>query len=67
MDDSGIAEKPLKLANDEYFVLGDNRMVSIDSRHSDLGPVKKEQIIGRLIARWDEQESEWIDLVKAKE
>ena len=33
MTESGIAEKPLKLANDEFFVLGDNREISDDSRY----------------------------------
>lgn len=32
------------IQEDEYFVMGDNRMVSMDSRT--LGPIKKEQIIG---------------------
>ena len=35
----------IKLANDEYFVMGDNRSVSSDSRY--IGPIKKEQIIGK--------------------
>lgn len=32
------------LKEDEYFILGDNRMVSLDSRT--IGPIKKEQIKG---------------------
>ena len=36
--------KELKLKKDEYFVLGDNRIVSKDSRY--FGPVKKQYIKG---------------------
>lgn len=34
------------LGEDEYFVMGDNRPHSKDSRYSDVGPIKKEQIFG---------------------
>lgn len=48
---SGIAEEPLKLADDEYFVLGDNRKVSLDSRYEEVGPVQKEAIAGKAVLR----------------
>jgi signal peptidase I len=47
----GIAVNPIQLAEDEYFVLGDNRTVSLDSRYEEVGPVKKENIGGRAIFR----------------
>jgi len=37
------------LTEDEYFVLGDNRTFSLDSRR--IGPVPRENIIGRVILR----------------
>ncbi len=49
--DPGIAEEPIKLGDDEFFVLGDNRTVSEDSRYEEVGPVKRENIEGRAILR----------------
>ena len=37
------------LSDDEYFVMGDNRMASYDSRS--IGPIKKDKIIGRVLLR----------------
>ena len=37
------------LAEDAYFVMGDNRMFSYDSRS--IGPVKKDKIVGRVLMR----------------
>ncbi|PNV63867.1 signal peptidase I [Clostridium sp. chh4-2] len=42
------AENPILLGNDEYFVLGDNRGFSSDSRDSDVGNVKMSQILGKV-------------------
>lgn len=38
---------PIQLSADEYFVLGDNRPASLDSRSASLGPVHRSAIIGR--------------------
>jgi signal peptidase I len=49
--DQGRAAEPIKLTEDEYFVLGDNRSVSKDSRSEDVGNVEKDNIGGRVILR----------------
>ena len=51
IEDIGDIGFPLALGDDEYFVLGDNRNDSIDSRFAAIGPVKKEIIIGRASFR----------------
>ena len=41
----------ITLASDEFFVLGDNRLVSLDSRFSSVGPVKRSEILGKALVR----------------
>lgn len=38
-----------QVGEDEYFMMGDNRMYSYDSRS--IGPIKKDKIIGRVLLR----------------
>ena len=45
---AGRAESPIELGEDEYFLLGDNRDSSEDSRFSNVGNVKREQIWGKV-------------------
>ena len=45
--DPGIAQNEMLLASDEFFVLGDNRNSSDDSRSGNIGAVKKDTIIGK--------------------
>ena len=40
----------IALGPDEYLVLGDNRPDSYDSRMADMGPIRREAILGRV--RW---------------
>ena len=47
MIDAGIAQNELTLAADEYFVLGDNRNSSEDSRSGNIGALNKDNIIGK--------------------
>lgn len=47
ISDVGIANEKIELAEDEYFVLGDNRASSEDSRNADVGNVKREYIYGK--------------------
>lgn len=48
MADYGIAGNEIQLGSDEYFVLGDNRNMSEDSRSSNIGAVKKDTIAGKV-------------------
>lgn len=47
IDDAGIAEEKVRLGSDEYFVLGDDRKNSEDSRNADVGNVKRSYIYGK--------------------
>ena len=49
--DPGRAEKEITLGADEYFVLGDNRNNSTDSRDPFVGNIKKSDFIGKAFAR----------------
>ena len=51
MQDAGLAAEPITLGDDEYFVLGDNRNDSMDSRMAEVGPIVGERIIGRAWLR----------------
>lgn len=45
--DAELAAEEILLEEDEYFVLGDNRNNSEDSRYANIGNVKKEYIVGK--------------------
>ncbi|MCR5591187.1 MAG: signal peptidase I [Lachnospiraceae bacterium] len=50
-EDAGIASSPVELSAGEYFVLGDNRVESIDSRFEAVGLVTSTRITGRVFFR----------------
>lgn len=47
----GRAAEPIELGDDEYFVMGDNRNNSSDSRTDMVGNIKRENIIGKAWLR----------------
>lgn len=47
IEDAGLAKDKITLSEDEFFVLGDNRNNSEDSRYANIGNIKKEYIVGK--------------------
>lgn len=51
MNNAGLADEPITLGSKEYFVLGDNRNDSEDSRYADIGLVNADYIEGKVYFR----------------
>ena len=51
MEEAGLAAEPITLGADEYFVLGDNRNNSQDSRAANVGVIHRDEILGRAWVR----------------
>ncbi len=55
IEEAGLAAEEITLGSDEFFVLGDNRNNSEDSRYANIGNVRKEHIIGKawfIVSPW---------------
>ena len=48
IEEAGLAASELTLGDDEYFVLGDNRNNSQDSRYESVGNIQKRDMLGTV-------------------
>lgn len=44
-------ELPYQVPDNRYFCMGDHRSTSVDSRHTEIGCVSEEQIVGKIVFR----------------
>ena len=44
-------ELPYQVPDNRYFCMGDHRSTSVDSRHTEIGCVSEEQIVGEIVFR----------------
>lgn len=51
IENPGIVEEPITLGADEYFVMGDNRNNSQDSRNTNVGLIHRDELLGRAWVR----------------
>lgn len=62
IEKGGLASEPITLGEEEYFLLGDNRNSSSDSREPSVGNVSKSSIIGKAWIRiWPLSEFGFVD------
>ena len=52
MKNGGLALDEITLDDDEYFVLGDNRNDSLDSRSTDIGFINENKVLGKVVFRF---------------
>lgn len=48
---SSDVEYPIEIAQEKFFVMGDNRITSMDSRHEIVGCIQADQVEGKVILR----------------
>lgn len=55
-------EFPYQVAENHYFMMGDHRETSVDSRSSVIGGIAEDQIIGKILCRiWPLSQFTWIN------